>query len=555
VLPSAESPKQQAAASYAELSWEKTQEINTIDAYKAFLQKHKGSVFDHQAKTRLAELDWKKAQESDKIEDYQVFLQKYPTSEHRQLINVRIKALIEIREAERRKQAAQELDEWEATKQSNTLEAYRQFFSKRPESIYKESSEEMAKLFKQCKTAECSDYFYLLWDQAKWKETKATSHKEAYQQYLLLFPDGKHLSSAKEAVDDIDWQVCKNGQNKNSCETYLAVHKRGKHAKEAKEIITNIEFADVKQLNTIEGYEKFLKTHWDHKDALTGLRHRRYAIAVETGKLDNWLRFYDGSKVPSYKRRDLNKTEQSTYDQMMENAEKEIDRLLFEDITADHSLKSAKQYLKMFPKGNHKQQVLILMEPIFYKEANSLNTVSAYTEYLGLYPTGFSSEDARMLMDKALWAKTQKDNDHTSYSYYIKKHPNGLYSKEANEKIAWMKANPAKPKIDYPQVIVGSGSPPRFSWVTKFSEESGQIGYTVSGGGWVKDIAGRRYGPNGRKGSRGSVTVPPGGKAQDDHWVRGSTFCGGSIDYTWVGKDTNGHRITLSEIIRLTCKK
>jgi hypothetical protein len=65
---------------------------------------------------------------------------------------------------------------------------------------------------------------------------------------------------------------------------------------------------------------------------------------------------------------------------------------------------------------------------------------------------------------------------------------------------------------------------------------------------------GDKYGPNGHKGSRGKVTVKPGGTSQDDHWVRGDTFCGGRLEYEWEGKDTNGHRVYLEERINLICK-
>jgi hypothetical protein len=270
--------------------------------------------------------------------------------------------------------------------------------------------------------------------------------------------------------------------------------------------------------------------------------------------LADWINFYDKSKVSSYKLRKWPKKDRQAYEQMMTNAETEIEQLIFNDITAKPNLQSAKEYFKRFPKGIHNQQVKILTEPLFYKDACKLDTVKAYKNYLTLYPTGFSSGTILTLLEKAIWRETEKKNTRRVYTDYIKKYPNSTYSQKANDKLTWMKANPATPKIDFPKEIVGQGSPPRFSWVTRFSEGSGKVGYSVSGSGWVIDLKGGKWGPSGHKGNRGTIKVKPGGKGQDSHWVRGRTFCGGRLEYVWVGEDDNGHKIKFYETIYLKCK-
>jgi outer membrane protein assembly factor BamD (BamD/ComL family) len=547
--------KRQAEERIVALEWEKVQNANSITVYETFIKAYPKSAFTSEAKLKIVSLNYQKVKEIDTIKAYQEFMYKFPNSKYRPLIKLRLNELIRIKDEEKRKQAERNRQEWETTKKINTAEAYRQFFSKNPNSMYKDSPDGLAKLFKKCKSGKCSDYLYSLWDQAQWEKARIADQRKVYRKYLLLFPNGKHVPQANRAIDNLDWQPCLDNQSQEDCENYLSLQKKGKYRSKAKEILINLEFAAVKELNTIEGYQKFLKKHYNHQAAKTGLRQLRYTKAVETGKFEDWIDFYDKSKVSSYARKKWEKSDRSTYEKMMANAKTEIEQLLFNDVTSKPSLKSAKEYLKRFPEGIHKQQVKILAEPLFFKEAHDVNTVVAYNKYLKIYPTGFSSEKIQELMEKVLWSETEKKNNYKSYQYYSKKYPKGPHVKQANEKLLWMKANPAKPAIDHPNEIIGTGSRPKFSWVTKFTEESGRVGYYVSGSGWVIDSKGNKWGPNGHKGSRGTVKVKAGGKGQDSHWVRGSTFCGGRLEYTWIGEDENGHKIRFVETIFLKCKK
>ncbi len=525
--------------------WENAQRINTPEDYKKFLSEHPNSEFSRIAEGNIEKLEWDKALQSQTVEAYQAFLSSHPESEFSQTAKTSIEEL-----------------EWHQTRQLNTIEAYQAFLSSHPESEFNRSAEvnmseivkKLEKQFKSCKSTKCSDSAFSQWENAVWQSTRDSGNRDKYSKYLLLFPNGKHISLANKKIDDIDWRFCEERQDIKSCQKYLSTHKKGIHRKEAKQIIIDNKYKAVKQKNTVEAYDEFIKSHRGHEGALAKRRQLLYSKAVESGSLDDWVTFRKKSKVSYYKRKKWNQSSQSAYEQMMTNAETEIERLLYEKAIANPTLKNYRKYLKEFPEGSHKQQIIVLMEPLFLKEARSANTVESYSKYLKQYPIGFSSDNARALLDPVLWAETKNKNNRASYENYIKKFPGGSHAEDAEKKIAWMKSNPAIPKISYPKKIIASGYNSTFSWVTKFSEKSGRAGYYVSGSGWVIDSKGNKYGPNGYKGSRGKVTIKPGGKSQDDHWVRGDTFCGGRLEYDWTGEDTNGHRVHLEERINLVCE-
>lgn len=412
---------------------------------------------------------------------------------------------------------------------------------------------QLQKIFRACRTTSCSDYVFPAWEKAQWEQSKKENTHQSYLAYLLHFPGGENVKKANLAIDLIDWKACEKGTDKIPCVEYNNTHKRGKYYKQSKSKIAKYDLDIAKSSPSIKRYEDFLKKHRNHQEATSLLRKLRYDNALLSMNLEGWIEFYDNSKVSSYKVRKWKKTDANTYNQMMSNGKTEIERLLYENIVNNPSLKQSRDYLKRFSSGKHKQQVIILMEPLFYEESRKENSIKSLNRYLKQYPLGYSSEQIKKLLDPAMWNKALKEKKSAAYKSYLKSFPSGEHALDAQTKITWMKQNPAKPKIEHPKKITGSGSRPRFSWVTKFSELSGVADFSVTGRGWIYNSKGSKFGPNGNKGGRGTIKVKAGGTTSDSHWVRGKTFCGGKVVYEWNGSDANGHKIKLVETIQLIC--
>lgn len=415
-------------------------------------------------------------------------------------------------------------------------------------------SSALSRLFKECGTPECSDYVFARWDEAQWRVAESAGSRASYREYLLLFPTGVHASDARVRIEEIDWTACRDGAGAEPCQSYTTRHPKGKYLADANGKLVEYELAAAVEQNTVKAFQEFLKKHPSHDAARERLRNLRYATAVASRSLADWIAFFDESKLPSYTVGKWTPAARAQYEQMLKNAEEEIERLLYEQAVGENALQRLREYLKRFPKGAHHQQVTIRMEPLVYEEAVKLDTEEAYQKYLAQYPEGFSSERINVLFEAAMWRRVNAAKSHSGYTQYLKRFPGGPHADEAKAQIEYMQANPAVPKIVHPPTITGQGSPPRFSWTTRFIEESGRAGYSVSGYGWVIDPKGAKWGPGGRQGNRGSLTVKPGGTAQDDHWVRGETFCGGRLEYDWSGEDTHGHPVRLREVIQLVCK-
>lgn len=66
----------------AKIDWEKTEQVNTIEAYNEFISKHPHGHFSQLAKQRIKELEWNKAIKTNTIEAYEYFMSKHPKSKY-----------------------------------------------------------------------------------------------------------------------------------------------------------------------------------------------------------------------------------------------------------------------------------------------------------------------------------------------------------------------------------------------------------------------------------------------------------------------------------------
>lgn len=60
--------------------WERTEQLNTIEAYEEFLSMHPQSKFADNARQKVEKLVWDKTLKENTIEAYQKFISKYPQS-------------------------------------------------------------------------------------------------------------------------------------------------------------------------------------------------------------------------------------------------------------------------------------------------------------------------------------------------------------------------------------------------------------------------------------------------------------------------------------------
>ena len=460
---------------------------------------------------------WNKAKGLDSASAYRDYLLRFPGGVHVGDAKTNIEGVL-----------------WRTCRQNGKPESYKQYLKEYPNGKHSKEAQETLD--------------NLAYQQAKEKDTV-----EAYEQYLKKYSRGKHAKEARKTLDGLAYQRAKEKDTVEAYEQYLKKYSRGKHAKEARKTLDSLAYQRAKEKDTVEAYEKFLKNRYGHEAAEKRLRQLRYERAVETGTLQDWLAFYDKYRHKRWK------GDGKDVEQMKENASKEIERLLYDKIFASPSLETCKDYLKRYPKGPHKQQVIVKMEPYLYEYSLSKNSIDIYKEYLNTYPKGSQVDDVKKRLDPILFKKAQQDDWYSSYEEYIKECPYGINVQKARDRIVWLKANKAIVEVVYPKVLEQRTSPysnvssPFWGWDTVFKEKSGKVGFKVRGSGYIRDPQGRRWGSYGGRISRGEIKVPAGGTGKDDYWCSSSdhVFCNGYALFTWTGEDAGGHPISIDVKVKL----
>ncbi|HNQ35965.1 MAG TPA: hypothetical protein PKN80_07880 [bacterium] len=148
---------------------------------------------------------------------------------------------------------------------------------------------------------------------------------------------------------------------------------------------------------------------------------------------------------------------------------------------------------------------------------------------------------------------------HSDYRAYLEQFPSGEHAAAARERLAWLAGRKAVPEIVVSAVVDADDGDvnapgPRWRWTTQLYERGGQIGYRVSGQGFILDPRGGLWmGENDARIPRPRIRVEAGGSARDTYWIssRPHLLCNGVAIFTWEGEDAGGHPIRLEERIQL----
>jgi len=531
---------------------------------------------------------------------------------------------------------ANEEEDFTAAKQQNTVEIWQAFIKNYPNGrnsvaareahddlLYKKSvsassdPQVLEIIFKQCKTSSIADKVFKLWDEASWIQAQRQKTTKAYHDYILHFPGGTYIKKANEEIEDITWNNCLKSGTVEVYEQYLKEYPYGKYAEKARKDLGEVAYREAKEKDTIEAYEKLLgSNYYSNEEAGKRLRQLRYEKAVKNNSLEDWLDFLE-----EYQYMYWGDNDEETADQMMKNANQEVERLIYENIISHPTLQLCRDYMNRCGNNSpHIQQVIIKMEPCLFEEAVKTNNADLYLEYLGRYKTGYKADEIKQHLDALVFAKlndnetfsvferylelcfedrdnlitrmepfmfdwakkvntieayekylfrypegshvpevqaflepllfkkAEQDNWHSSYEAYLEKFPNGANAEKAKKQLEWLRSNTAVVEIDYPKVIEQPGG--RWSWVTKFRETGGKIGFKISGSGYICDASGGRWGTYGSYIGRNEIVVKPGGTGSDNYWCDGGeshTFCNGKAFFEWRGEDAGGHLIYFVE--------
>jgi len=163
-----------------EQAWISAQNINTIKSYEEFLSNYPNSEFSKTAANNLyalkLELDWKEANETGTIQSYQTFLQNYPSGKYERDARDKILYLEKYENG------------WQLVKQENAIESFKAFINKYPNTTYSDSSAQAIQKI----------------EDDIWEGVLVLNTVEAYQNYIIAYPDSKFVKLAEMKIIDFE---------------------------------------------------------------------------------------------------------------------------------------------------------------------------------------------------------------------------------------------------------------------------------------------------------------------------------------------------------------
>ena len=190
---------------------------------------------------------WWRATRANTVDAYRDFLQKYPDSRYTVEARHRI----------------EELD-WQAARSLNSVDAYERFVMNYPESPHRPKADSLI-------------------EELDWKQAQAGKGLDAYQGFVRKHPSSRYRSLAETRIEELEWQQATAENRIEAYQTFLTHHPESRFGDQARARIEELEYDRVRVTNTIETYEDFLVTHKDggHSDAArSGLQKLRDQIRV-----------------------------------------------------------------------------------------------------------------------------------------------------------------------------------------------------------------------------------------------------------------------------------
>jgi len=97
-------------------------------------------------------------------------------------------------------------------------------------------------------------------DDSEWAKAQNSNTPQAYSNYIMLFPSGRHFSDCQAKIDELDEQMWQSIQD-DLCEITLNRYKdafpQGKHLAECDILLGDLPWLEAKRQHTITGYNNY----------------------------------------------------------------------------------------------------------------------------------------------------------------------------------------------------------------------------------------------------------------------------------------------------------
>ncbi len=199
-------------------------------------------------------------------------------------------------------------------------------------------------------------------DKKLWDETVLVNTTTAYQSYLSQFPEGKYIGQANDKIQDLYFDDGKNKGNVISVyDEYVKSYPKGKYLGEFETLI----YEQAKKKNTLVAFENYASRFPKGK----------YLAEVETLLYEGVLSGESSMTAGEY----LVRFPESDH-------RGDIEQLMYDSLTVDPSVAKADTFLLYFPEGQYAENVNLMLEDLYYKNAVATNARYAIRAFINKFP-------------------------------------------------------------------------------------------------------------------------------------------------------------------------
>jgi len=236
--------------------------------------------------------------------------------------------------------------------------------------------------------------------------------------------------------------------------------------------IVNYAFIDACALNSVSGYEEFLKDYENIPNNLASKAqlnrdHCAFTAAEKIGTLDAFNTFIQqypsAADLPlAIKMRNAIAFEQAkkkddivsynayikTYPDAIEVelAKKRIHEIAFGEAKSTNTIEAYKNFIKNYPSALQSEQALHEIYKLAFAEVKTLNQASSYKAYLQDYPKSPFKDEVKSLFELTEYQEMTLSNTWEVYRDYIESHLNRAYYKDACLKLSEIALTSSNPK-------------------------------------------------------------------------------------------------------------
>lgn len=229
-------------------------EVNTTEAYEAFIKRYPTSKESTYAKAKLVALyeqeSFQSARRINTINSYKSYLTDYPRGKYAG------DAKNEITKIENKEREEREKVEWETVLSENSLSSYQHFLKSNPNSKFASNAKNKIQEI----------------DRLNWQKASLANSYESYKEYLNIFPNGLNSVDARNRIKQIEedksilpiWNRTQKANSYKAYQDFYNTHKYSSYGSLAKSKMDSIDLSawnSAKSSNTISAYKKYLDSY------------------------------------------------------------------------------------------------------------------------------------------------------------------------------------------------------------------------------------------------------------------------------------------------------